>query len=472
MNKYFVITFAMLPVIVITGVILLNVFGRDYGPPPKAEGSEKELAMYLEVREIMLSRYDGELKPEKLMDGALEGLSETPRDPYTHINVPLDAAAQKTALAGRFYGIGVSINANEDGSIWIRGAVRDGPADKAGIKANDVIVGVDGKTCLGQSYEATQARIRGEEGTKVRLSVLRGGDPKIGSDPKAEKLDIEVTRGEIISWSVHNERIFERDGRKLGYVRVSDFHDNTLDPQLRDAIASLAERGAQGLVLDMRQNGGGKVDVATAMVDSFIKEKDALIVFTRSRNERNRKDDREARTRDEEAITDLPLVILVDRGSASATEIVTGALKDMGRALVVGERSFGKGIVQNIIALKTDPRYSINVTTTQYFTPLGRRVHSASDSDNGASRPPSHQWPYGYDGRTPRAGGIRPNIEIPYRDFDEYRRIQAKLNLEESRLPSEAILDTDEAKKAWNSEDRMLDAALNILAGKPVNVRD
>ncbi|MBP9892255.1 MAG: hypothetical protein KBG84_10155, partial [Planctomycetes bacterium] len=250
------------------------------------------------------------------------------------------------------------------------------------------------------------------------------------------------------------------------------FHDNTLDPQLRDAIASLAKRGAQGLVLDMRQNGGGKVDVATAMVDSFIKEKDALIVFTRSRNERNRKDDREARTRDEEAITDLPLVILVDRGSASATEIVTGALKDMGRALVVGERSFGKGIVQNIIALKTDPRYSINVTTTQYFTPLGRRVHSASDSDNGASRPPSHQWPYGYDGRTPRAGGIRPNIEIPYRDFDEYRRIQAKLNLEESRLPSEAILDTDEAKKAWNSEDRMLDAALNILAGKPVNVRD
>lgn len=473
MNKYFVITFAMLPILVITGVILLNVFGRDYGPPPKAEGTEKELAMYLEVREIMLTRYDGDLEPEKLMDGALEGLSETPRDPYTHINVPIDAAAQKTALSGKFYGIGVSINANEDGSIWIRGVVRGGPADKAGVKDNDVIVGVDGDSCLGQAYETTQARIRGkEEGSIVKLSLLRGGNTKSGSDPKAEEVEIAVRRGEIISWSVHNERIFEREGRKLGYVRVSDFHDNTLEPQLLDAVKSLAEQGAQGLVLDLRQNGGGKVDVATAMVDAFVKEKDALIVFTRSRNERNRKDDREARTRDEEAITDLPLVILVDRNSASATEIVTGALKDMGRALVVGERSFGKGIVQNIIALKTDPRYSINVTTTQYFTPLGRRVHNGSENDNASARTPSHQWPYGYDGRTPRAGGIRPNLEMPYRDYEEYLLIRSKLNLEESRLPPQAILDTEEAKKAWNAEDRMLEAALNILAGKPVNVRD
>ncbi|MCC6150873.1 MAG: S41 family peptidase [Planctomycetes bacterium] len=472
MNKYFVITFAMLPIIVIAGVILLNVFGRDYGPPPKAEGTEKELAMYLEVREIMLTRYDGDLEPEKLMDGALEGLSETPRDPYTHINVPIDAAAQKTALAGRFFGIGVSINANEDGSIWIRGAVRDGPADKAGVKANDVIFSVDGKSCLGQSYEATQARIRGEEGTKVRLSVLRGGDPKNGTDPKAQKLDIEVTRGEIISWSVHNERIFEREGRKLGYVRVSDFHDNTFEPQLKDAVSSLTRGGAQGLVLDLRQNGGGKVDVATAMVDAFVKEKDALIVFTRSRNERNRKDDREARTRDEQAITDLPLVILVDRNSASATEIVTGALKDMGRALVVGERSFGKGIVQNIITLKTDPGYSINVTTTQYFTPLGRRVHNSSENDIGGPRTSWHQWPYGFEGRTPRAGGIRPHIEIPYRDLPELKLVARRLTLEESRLPQQAILDNDYDKEAWNAEDRMLEAALNILAGKPVNVRD
>ncbi len=474
MNKYFIITFSILPLVVIAGVILLNTFGRDYGPPPKTEGTDKELSMYLEVREIMLSRYDGELETDKLMDNALEGMSGAPGDPYTHINVPIDAQAQKSELAGKFYGIGVSIRPNDDGSIQIRGVVRGGPADSAGIKDNDVIVGVDDVTCLGQSYQATQLRIRGPKaGSPVKLSLQRGGNIENGRDEKAQKLDITVLRGEIVSYSVHNERIFERDGHKLGYVRVSDFHDNTFEPQLKDAIASLVAKGAQGLVLDLRQNGGGKVDVATAMVDAFLKQKDALIVFTRSRNERNRKDDRETRTRDESALTDLPLVILVDRNSASATEIVTGALKDSGRALVVGERSFGKGIVQNIIQLKTDPRYSINVTTTQYFTPLGRRVHNASEDDSGgAPRTDPRQWGFGHDGLNPRAGGIRPNLEIPYRDLDEYDLVRTKLNLEESRLSPQALLDTDYAKKAWNAEDRMLEAALNLLAGRPVSVRD
>lgn len=472
MNRYFIMTFAMLPILVITGVVLLKAFGRDYGPPPSVQGTEKELAMYLEVREIMLSRYDGELEAEKLMDSALEGLSRAAGDPYTRLYAPVAAAAQKTALSGRFYGIGVSINANDDGSIWIRGVVRDGPADKAGVKDNDVIVAVDGKTCLGESYEVTQSRIRGkEEGSPVQLMLHRGGDHTRGDDPAAERVEITVLRGEIISWSVHNARIFERGGRKLGYVRVSDFNENTLDPQLKDAVSSLVGKGADGLVLDLRRNTGGKVDVATAMVDAFINEKDMLIVFTRSRNERNRKDDREARTRDDVALTDLPIVVLVDRHTASAAEIVSGALKDLGRALIVGERTFGKGIVQNIIQLKTDPRYSINVTTTQYFTPLGRRVHGGSESGSW-QRPEPHQWPFGRDGLTPRAGGIRPHVEIPYRDYAEYELIRQKLTLEESRLPPQAILDTEAARKAWNAEDRMLEAALDLLAGKAVNIKD
>lgn len=451
MNKYFLITFSILPLLVIAGVLALNFWGRDYGPPPKAEGTEKELALYLEVREILLERYDGELEGTKLLDGALSGMTAAPGDRYTHINVPLEAQAQREQLQGHFYGIGVLVRGNTDGSILVRGVYSDGPAGKAGLRDNDVIVAVDGASCLDQPFEATQRRIRGERNTSVVITVLRGGKPDNGRDAHAEKLDFSITRGEVTSYSVHNARIEEREGRKFGYVRVSDFHDNTFDPQLKDAIELLTRGGAEGLVLDLRQNGGGKVRVAEAMIDAFLEQKNALMVFTRSNNEKNRKDDRESRTQDDQAITRLPLVLLVDRGSASATEIVTGALKDHGRALVVGERTFGKGVVQSILYLRTDPRYSLNVTTTQYYTPLGRRVQKGSKGE---------------------PGGIRPHVEIPYRDEDEYRLIVTKLELQESRLSSGALLETEAQRKAWNAEDRMLNAALSLLAGKAVNVKD
>ncbi len=466
MNKYFLLTFSILPLVVIAGVVALNWFGRESASTAVAAGSDKELAMYLEVRQILLERFDGELEADKLKDGALVGMGRAPGDRFTKVNPPIQASAQKMALQGHFYGIGVSIRGNLDGSIQVRGVVRDGPADRAGIKDKDVIVAVDGKTCLEQPMEATQMRIKGQtEGSPVVLSILRGGDIENGRHAEAKKLEITVLRGDVVSYSVHNDHIEEREGRKFGYLRISDFNDNTFDPQLKEALARLVDARAEGLVIDFRQNGGGKVKAAVTLIDAFIKEANALIVFTRSVNPKNRKDDQEHRTSDNGAISELPLVLLVDRNSASATEIVTGALKDHGRALVVGERTFGKGVVQSVIYLQTDPSYSVNVTTTQYFTPLGRKVQNTGDDD-------PYDRPFGAAGYTPRPGGIRPHVELPYQSQSEYDLIRAKLELQESRLSNEALLETDFQKKAWEAPDRMLEAALSLLAGKAVSARE
>jgi len=448
MNKYFFITFAFLPVFVLGGVGVLWAFGgKEAEPAPKA-GLDKEFALYLEVRQKLLDHYDGELDEQKLADYALMGLAAGTKDNYTRVNPPVETKTQDMELQGTFYGINCLIEANEDGSIRITQVQAGGGGEKAGLLADDVIVSVDGTSILGQAPEDSRLRIQSEnKGSVVRIGVLRGGDPKKGTDPKGTKLEFEVTRSEVVQFSIHDVHLEEHAGHKYGYLHISDFNANTFDPQFKDAVRELSELGAEGLVIDLRGNGGGRVLPAVDMVDALIKDKDALVVFTRSTRESNRKDDHVYKTRDETVLTDLPLVVLVDGNTASASEIFTGAVKDYGRAVIVGDRTFGKGLVQTIFKLNIDQQYSMNITTTQYFTPLGRQMQK------GAKGEP---------------GGIMPDVQIPYR-AGEAQQVRNRQNVRRARFNRDEIARTS---RWWNAEDRMLAAALDVLAGKPVSVKD
>lgn len=449
MNRYFVITFGFLPVFVIAGVVVLFTFGdnRPEQPAPAAL-SDRELALYREVRQKLLEHYDGELDEQALADKALSGLAAGTGDTYTRVNPPIVAKQQKIELKGSFYGIDCNIDYNEDGSIRITEPHPGGGGEKAGLLLNDVIVAVDGVSILGQPFEASRQRIQSDrEGTVVAIAVLRGGDPKNGTDAKATKLQFDVERSQVVQHSVHDVHIETRDGRRFGYMAIEEFNDNTFKPLFTDAVAELISQGAEGLIIDLRFNGGGRVPPAVDLVDAFLAEKDALIVFTRSSRESNRKDDHTYRTRDDSALTGLPLVLLVDRGTASASEIFTGAMRDYGRAFIVGERTYGKGLVQTIFGLETDSRYSMNITTTRYYTPLGRRIQ------NGDKGEP---------------GGVVPDLLISYRQ-GEQEKLASRLVARRARYNRDAIAKTS---ASWNFEDRMLDAALNVLAGKAAIVRN
>lgn len=447
MNKTFFATFSILPVLVLLGVLALAVWGDKDPAPEHTEGLDRELAMYQEVRQRLLDRYNGELKPEDLMNSALKGLANGTGDRYTRVLPPAQARSQGMNLDGRFYGIGVTVNQNPDGSLQVSDVVPNQGASKAGVLPDDVIVKVDDNDLFGISFNDARDMIRSEEkNSKVKLGILRGGDPKNGRDPDAKSLDITVTRGVIEQYSVTDPHIEVRNDRRIGYIRVDEFNENTFDPQFQDALADLQEQSIEGLVVDLRGNTGGHVKVAVEMVDAFLADEDALISFTRSSNERNRTDDHEYRTKDDETLTKLPMVILVDEHTASAAEFVTGALKDHGRAFVVGVRTFGKGLVQTIFELRTDPRYRINITTTQYFTPLGLKVHKGNNGE---------------------PGGILPDLNIPWQ-HGERAKVAARWAERSARYNRDEL-----AKKAkyWNQEDRMLDAALDLLSGKPVTVK-
>lgn len=448
MNKYFFITFAFLPVFVLAGVGVMYWFGGKTDEPTPKDGLDREFALYLEVRQKLLQHYDGELDERRLADEALVGLAAGTGDRYTRVNPPIEAKTQDIDLKGTFYGINCNIEGNVDGSIRITQVQAGGGGEQAGLLADDVIVAVDGVSILGQRLEDSRLRIQSErKGSVVKIGILRGGDPKKGVDARATRLDIDVTRSEVVQYSVHDAHLEEHAGRRFGYMHISDFNANTFDPQFKDALKELAGQGAEGFILDLRGNGGGRVLPAVDMADALLTQKDALIVFTRSSREGNRKDDHVYRTRDDAALTELPVVLLVDNGTASASEIFAGAMKDYGRAFLVGERTFGKGVVQTIYRLETDPQYSLNITTTQYFTPLGRKMQK------------------GHHGEP---GGIAPDLQIAYRQ-GERESVRNRLAVRRARFNREEIARTS---KWWNQEDRMLTAALDVLAGKPVTVKD
>jgi carboxyl-terminal processing protease len=349
----------------------------------------KQLDLLVEIRHELVDSYVEEPDQLDLVQAAVQGMVESLDDPYT-VFVPAEEVRQfADRLTGSFSGIGAEIDML-DGRPRIVTPLEDSPAWKAGIMAGDVILEVDGVTTQDESQMDVIKRIKGEEGTDVVLKVRR---------ETGDELDITITRAEINVQTIRGARRqadqsydFMLDPvNRIGYIRISQFTGKTVE-ELREAIGLLLAQDVQGLVLDMRFDPGGLLDAAVEICDMFLTE-GQRIVSTRGRKWPEQVYD----STDQTLLPDTPIVVLANEGSASASEVVTGALSDNERALFVGTRTFGKGSVQQVRELESGLG-ALKLTGAYYYLPSGRNIHKTPDAevwgvdrDEGASVPMSFE---------------------------------------------------------------------------------
>ncbi len=292
---------------------------------------------------------------DQIEQGSLKGMVEGLDDRFSSYLTPEETRQFQQSVEGRFEGVGMNVDQDKRG-LRVLNVFEGSPAERGGVEKGDFITKVDGRSIAGLSADVATARIKGPAGTKVSLQLV---DPE-SFEPRTVKLERE--RIEIPSTT---GRIVERDGSKLGVVTLSTFSEGA-HGLVRKEIDELLDKGAEGILLDLRGNGGGLLNEAVLVGSVFIE--DGLIVSTKGRTKPEQKYDSVGGAIDE----DIPVVVLVDRGTASASEIVSGAIKDRGRGTVVGVRTFGKGVFQEVQPLSNGGL--LDITVGQYFLPNGENI--------------------------------------------------------------------------------------------------
>jgi carboxyl-terminal processing protease len=316
-----------------------------------ARGDDYEnLRVFTEVLSLVQSNYVEDIENKKLVEGAIKGLLKT-LDPHTSYMPPEIYKEMQVETEGQFGGLGIEITVRDD-QLTVVSPIEDTPAFRAGLKAGDRILKIDGEITKEISLLDAVRKMRGPRGTPVTITIMR-------EDFEAPK-DFTITRDVIKIHSVTYRKLDDT----LGYVRLRNFHKTTGD-ELEEALRDLEEQKISGLVLDLRNNPGGLLNQAVDVVDKFV-GKDQLIVYTQGRV---RNQNMRFSSKGDRPHLEYPLVILVNGGSASASEIVAGALQDHGRAIVLGTQTFGKGSVQTIIPLSDGS--GLRLTTARYYTPKG-----------------------------------------------------------------------------------------------------
>ena len=299
----------------------------------------------LGLENVIESEYYQKVSEEDLIDGALKGLFEGLNDPYSQYYTSDEFQTLKEQTSGSFVGIGVYIGVNsENDKITIISPIEGSPAQKSGIKSGDVVVKVNGKSIESKTVDEVIKQIKGKENTTVNLTVERDG----------KEIDFDITRKTIVTKSVSSE--VKEDN--IGYLRITSFDENTYK-EFKENLSNLKEKGIKGLVIDLRDNPGGLLDVCVDIADDLIGE--GTIVYTKDKSGK-----KEYYKSDKNEL-DMPMAVLINGGSASASEILTAALVDNNKAVAIGETSFGKGLVQSVKGLKDGTGYKL--TTAQYFTP-------------------------------------------------------------------------------------------------------
>jgi len=338
--------------------LLVALFGAGFlagKSPATSDGPYRDLDTFVEVLDKVQHNYVEPVSPNKLIKGAIDGMMKR-LDPFSEYLDEAEYADLRSVTEGQFGGLGIVISIRNDFPTVIS-PVEGTPAYSLGIQSGDVIVKIDGASTHGFTAEDAVKKLRGAEGTPVTITIARDGEPN---------RDYKITRQVI---HVKSVPYAFQVAPGVGYLRVSAFSETTGD-EVRQAVARLTAGGARSLVVDLRDNPGGLLSQAVDMVETFV-PRGSLVVFTKGRapgsNEKvyataNRVPDSH------------PVVVLVNGGSASAAEIVAGAVQDLDRGLVVGTTSFGKGSVQSLIELKGRGT-AIKLTTGRYYTPSGRSIH-------------------------------------------------------------------------------------------------
>jgi carboxyl-terminal processing protease len=391
-----------------------------------AQAAEKDsaypsLQLFSVVMEKVRNDYvDGkDLKYQDLVYGALKGMLNT-LDPHSEFMEPDKYKELQNDTQGNFGGLGIVVSV-KDNFVTVVAPMEDTPGFKAGILSGDRIVKIDGKTTEKMNLQDAVKNLRGDPGTEVNLTILRPSSGQL----KDYRLTRSVINVDMVK-DINSKKLFPLGENKIGYIRLVQFGEKTSD-DLEAALRKLKGQGMQGLVLDLRWNPGGLLDQAVDVCEKFL-PRGELVVTTEGRN-RAQDSTRKASGRGDE-LHNMPIVVLVNLGSASASEIVAGCLQDLKRAIILGEKTFGKGSVQSILPMSDGS--ALRLTTAKYYTPSHKVIHEE---------------------------GITPDILVPVTD-DEERDILLK------RTPGGIeSLDDKDRDRVMNARDPQLDRAMDLLKG-------
>ena len=387
-----------------------------------------QFARLATVYQLVKLRYVENVDDEKLEEGAIEGMLAS-LDPHSSFLSGASMQRLNTMIDGNYSGLGLSV-IMDDGAVKVIAPMKGSPAEAAGVKAGDYITHLDGKLIYGGELDDAVAQMRGEAGTTIRLTIFRSG--------RDQPFDVTVTRGVIklepVTWEL-------QDG--IGVISVNEFSADVGTDVAKGLNDLKKQAGGKltGVVLDLRQNPGGALEEAVALSDIFLTKGD--IVSQRGRNVREDEYFRAESMVPGDLAKGLPVIVLIDAGSASASEIVAGALQDQRRAVIMGERSFGKGSVQSLFFLDNTRTSAVKITTARYYTPLGRSVQE---------------------------GGIVPDISVPQLSDPDARR-RSEMSIRESdlrrHLVNEVALD-DKKLEADRQQDPRFKMTAEELQAKGI----
>lgn len=314
------------------------------------EGLEYTLSQF---RSELEKKYIGEINDEELIEGAIKGYVDALGDPYTTYYTKKEMKEIMEETNGNFVGIGVYMTQDlEKNAILIIKPIENSPAEKVGILPGDIITKVDDVEYTGDKLEEASNKIRGEEGTKVKLEIYRNGETKI----------FELTRTKVVVSHITTKVL----DNNIGYIAISDFEGNCAN-EFETKYKELEKQGINKLIIDIRNNGGGIVDEALKIANMLV-DKDSTLLITKDKSDKE-----EVTKATEKPIINMPTVVLVNGYSASASEILAGALKDNGKAKLVGTKTYGKGIIQELHQLSDGS--GLKITVSEYYTPNHNAIH-------------------------------------------------------------------------------------------------
>ncbi len=422
--------------------------------------NETLLRSFATLLQVVQENYYEETEPDQLVEGAITGMLRT-LDPHsTYLNIKA-YRSMREEQQGSFSGLGIVIQKlGRDRPLTVISPIDGTPAARLGIRAGDIISRINGEATEGLTSSEAVEQLRGPKGTDVHITIVRPGF--------SEPLEFTITRDTIPTESVVNPYMIDAE---TGYIKIRNFTQTT-DRELQTAMDGLKQKGMTRLVLDLRGNPGGLLDQAVSVADKFI-ERGKKLVYTRGRIQGSNKD---YYATDEATYPDLPLVVLVNRGSASASEIVAGAIQDHDRGLIVGETTWGKGLVQSVFPLSRNN--ALALTTAKYYTPSGRLIQRDYESleDYVAYRTDENYRP-SYDSNSKKytdagrtvygGGGIAPDFEVELREPTEFitrmYRVSAFF-----RFAVEYLTRNPQVTERMQVDDKLLEAFRTFLVAQEI----
>jgi carboxyl-terminal processing protease len=392
---------------------------------------QHSIQKFADVLSVVQQNYAEPINVDQaIYDGAIPGMLQS-LDPHSEFFDPKEYAAFLEQEEGRYYGVGMVIGQTPNGQTMVQYPFVNSPAYKAGIRPGDVILKVDGKLCAGLTTSAVANLLRGAKGTPVTISLGREG--------WAKPIDVTVVRAEIPRPAVEYTTMV-RPG--IGYIRVSTFNDTTADRDFAAALKQLDAPKLKGLIIDLRNNGGGLVDQSVGMADMFLDKGDLIV----SHHGRSSPERRYYAIRGNQGLH-VPLVVLINGQTASASEIFAGAMQDHDRALIVGQTSFGKGLVGTQFPLSYNT--ALMLITARYYTPSGRSIQRSYKNETlydyhyDPQKPQTQEAKLTDTGRTVYGGdGISPDVTVPDPKPDGFEKLmEARGVLYPASLPPQGVGD-------------------------------